>query len=203
MRNRDLNKENIIKQKAIEIIVKDGLDGFTINKLAKACNISVGTPYVYYMDKDDLITKLVIEEGNKMESQINKGFDPDSSFEEGLRVQWTNRYRYAIKNPMILPFLEQINNSHYSQQFAEMFNEKPGMFMSEFKNNLLSFIANTVKRGEIDETSFEVYWSIAFAPLYTLLRFHQQGKSISGLPFVLTDELLWTTFDKVCKALKK
>ncbi|ASW75871.1 TetR family transcriptional regulator [Chryseobacterium piperi] len=203
MRNRDLNKENIIKQKAIEIIVKDGLNGFTINKLAKACNISVGTPYVYYKDKDDLITKLVIEEGNKMESQINEGFDPDSSFEEGLRVQWTNRYRYAIKNPMILPFLEQINNSHYSQQFAEMFNEKPGMFMSEFKNNLLSFIANTVKRREIDEIPFEVYWSIAFAPLYTLLRFHQQGKSISGLPFVLTDELLWTTFDKVCKALKK
>lgn len=203
MRTRDLKKEQLIKEKAIEIIVKEGLDGFTINKLAKACGISVGTPYVYYKDKDDLIIKLVIEEGNKMEAQINKGFDPNATLEDGLRIQWTNRYKYAVENPFRLPFFEQINNSHYSQQFTEMFNEKPGMFMSEFKNNLLQFIANTIQNGEVDELPFEIYWSVAFAPLYTLLRFHQQGKSISGLPFVLSDELVWITFDKVCKALKK
>ncbi|MDN5396565.1 MAG: TetR/AcrR family transcriptional regulator, partial [Chryseobacterium sp.] len=200
---RDLNKENSIKQKAIEIIVKEGLDGFTMSKLAKACHISVGTPYVYYKDKDDLIIKLVIEEGNTMEIEINKGFDPDSSLEEGLRVQWTNRYNYALKNPLLLPFFEQINNSHYSHQFNEMFNEKPGMFMSEFKNNLLNFISNTVQRGEMAEIPFEIYWSIAFSPLYTLLRFHQQGKSISGLPFTLTDEMVWITFEKVYRSLKE
>lgn len=203
MRKRDLNKENSIKKKAIEIIVKEGLDGFTMSKLAKACHISVGTPYVYYKDKDDLIIKLVIEEGNTMEIEINKGFDPDSSLEEGLRVQWTNRYNYALKNPLLLPFFEQINNSHYSHQFNEMFNEKPGMFMSEFKNNLLNFISNTVQRGEMAEIPFEIYWSIAFSPLYTLLRFHQQGKSISGLPFTLTDEMVWITFEKVYRSLKE
>lgn len=203
MRNRDLNKENSIKEKAIEIIVKDGLDGFTINKLAKACNISVGTPYVYYKDKDDLILKLVIEEGNKMETEINEGFDPDSAFEEGMRVQWTNRYQYALKNPLILPFFEQINNSHYSHQFIKMFNENPGTFMCEFKNNLLHFISNAVQHEEIDESPFEIFWSVAFAPLHTLLRFHQQGRNINGLPFVLTDEMVWVTFNKVCKALKK
>ncbi|PQA92463.1 TetR family transcriptional regulator [Chryseobacterium shigense] len=203
MRNRDLSKENRIKQKAIEIIVKEGLDGFTMNKLAKACHISVGTPYVYYKDKDDLIVKMVIEEGNKMEMEINKGFDPGSSLEEGLRVQWTNRYNYALKNPLVLPFFEQINNSHYSHRFNEMFNEKPGMFMSEFKNNLLNFISHTVQRGEIAEIPFEIYWSIVFSPLYTLLRFHQQGKSISGLPFVLTDEMVWVTFEKVLRSLKE
>jgi len=203
MRNRDINKENSIKEKAIEIIVKDGLDGFTINKLAKACQISVGTPYVYYKDKDDLILKLVIEEGNKMETKINEGFNPDSAFAEGMRVQWKNRYHYAIKYPLVLPFFEQINNSHYSRQFIEMFNEKPGTFMSEFKNNLLQFISNAVQRREIDELPFEIFWSIAFAPLHNLLRFHQQGRNINGLPFVLTDEMVWMTFDKVCKALKK
>ncbi|PIF47513.1 AcrR family transcriptional regulator [Chryseobacterium sp. 52] len=203
MRNRDSEKQALIREKAIEIIVKDGLDGFTISKLAKACGISVGTPYVYYKDKDDLIVRLVIEEGNKMEAQINKDFDPGASLVEGLRIQWTNRYRYALENPLHLPFFEQINNSHFSQRFTEMFNEKPGMFMSEFKNNLLDFISNTVQRGETDELPFEIYWSMAFAPLYTLLRFHQQGKSISGLPFILTDEMVWTTFEKVCKALKK
>lgn len=203
MRTRDLNKENMIKQKAIEIIVKDGLDGFTINKLAKACNVSVGTPYVYYKDKDDLIVKLVIEAGNKMETEINEGFDPNSTLEEGLRVQWKNRYHYAIKNPLVTPFFEQITHSHYSHQFAEMFNEKPGMFMSEFKNNLLNFVHNTVQRGELEEVPFEIFWSVAFSPLYTLLRFHQQGKNINGLPFVLTDEMVWITFEKVCKALKK
>lgn len=202
MRNRDVSKQELIKEKAIEIIVNEGLDGFTINKLAKACGISVGTPYVYYKDKDDLIVQLAIEEGNKMEVQLNKGFNPTASLEEGLRVQWQNRHDYALRNPLHLPFFEIISNSKYSVQLLELFNQNPGLFMGAFKENMLTFISNAVLQNEMDEMPFEIYWSIAFAPLSTLLRFHRDGRSISGQTFILTDEILWKTFNKVYKALK-
>ena len=55
MRTRDTDKEKLVIEKAIEQIVQDGFQGFSMNKLAKACNISVATLYIYYQDKDDLI----------------------------------------------------------------------------------------------------------------------------------------------------
>jgi TetR/AcrR family transcriptional regulator, multidrug resistance operon repressor len=49
---------------------------------------------------------------------------------------------------------------------------------------------------------YEVYWSIAFAPLYNLVKFHVNGKSIRGRKFILSDKIMKEAFDLVLKALK-
>ncbi|ETZ23756.1 hypothetical protein [Pedobacter sp. V48] len=64
-------------------------------------------------------------------------------------------------------------------------------------------MTNAINRGEINPMQLEVYWSVAFAPLYNLVRFHFEGRSIGGKPFILTDKALWETFELVIKALKK
>ncbi|MCC8408257.1 TetR/AcrR family transcriptional regulator [Mucilaginibacter sp. UR6-1] len=202
MRTKDDTKKQLVRQKAIEIIVKDGLEGFTINKLAKACGISVGTPYVYYKDKDDLIVKIVLEEGAKMEAAMNMDFDPEAGLEEGLRIQWRNRFNYMMENPGLGQFFDQISNSSYHQQFLKMFNDDSAGFLANFKKNMGRFIEVNVERGEMDALPIDVYWSIAFGPLYTLMRFHQQGRSITGAPFEIKEELIWSAFDRVIKSLK-
>lgn len=202
MRAKDDTKKQLIRQKAVEIIVKDGLEGFTINKLAKACGISVGTPYVYYKDKDDLIVKIVLEEGAKMEAAMNKNFDPEAGLEEGLRIQWRNRFNYMMENPGLGQFFDQISNSSYHQKFLKMFNDDSAGFLANFKMNISRFIEVNVERGEMDALPIDVYWSIAFGPLYTLMRFHQQGRSITGGPFEINEELIWLAFERVIKSLK-
>jgi hypothetical protein len=51
--------------------------------------------------------------------------------------------------------------------------------------------------------SLEAFWSTAFAPLYTLLRFHNEGRSIGGKPFAINKKVVWETFDIVLKGLTK
>jgi TetR/AcrR family transcriptional repressor of multidrug resistance operon len=195
MRTRDLDKEQLVKQKAIEGIVKNGLEGFSMNKLAKACNISVATLYIYYKDRDDLIVKIAAEEGMRMAEAMLKDFDTDASFEEGMRVQWKNRFNYMMDNPLISVFFDQLRSSTYHAQFMETFKE-------HFEPVIRRFMHNALQRGEINRMPLEVYWSVAFAPLYSLIRFHNEGKSIGGMPFKISDEVLWATFDYVIKALK-
>ncbi|MES2274850.1 MAG: TetR/AcrR family transcriptional regulator [Bacteroidota bacterium] len=195
MRTRDTEKELLVKQKAIECIVKDGLEGFSMNKLAKLCGISVATLYIYYKDKDDLILKIALEEGNKMGDAMIRDLDPESSFEAGLRVQWENRYKYMIENPLLGKFFDQMRSSTYQNQFMDL-------FMQKFKAVVGKFMENVVQRGEINAMPFEVYWSVAFSPLYALIRFHMEGQSVGGKPFTMTDEVLWKTFDLVVKGLK-
>ena len=47
MRTRDPNKEEQVKQKAIEMLVKLGIEGFGMNRLAKESGVSVATLYIY------------------------------------------------------------------------------------------------------------------------------------------------------------
>jgi len=65
------------------------------------------------------------------------------------------------------------------------------------------FMRNVIERGEVEEMTIETYWSIAYAPLYALARFDNEGKGLDGKPFKLTEEVLWKTFDLVLKSLKK
>jgi AcrR family transcriptional regulator len=194
MRTRDADKELLVKQKAIELLVKDGFEGFSVNKLAKACGISVATLYIYYKDKDDLIIRIAVEESRRMSEYFMKGFDPEMHFAEGLRVQWKNRLRYMLENPMAAQLFEQLRSSTYQEQ---VFDE----LMTRFRNILGRFMHNAVDRGEIKAMPLEVYWSVAFAPLYSLVRFHYDGKSVGGKPFSINNKVVWQTFDIVIKGL--
>src|ERR1043165_1056099 len=98
MRTRDTDKELLVKEKAIEMIVNEGLETFSVNKLAKACNISVATIYVYYEDKDDLVLRIAAEELKELGKAVLGNFDPELSLREGLKVQWKNRIKYVMEN---------------------------------------------------------------------------------------------------------
>ncbi|MDB5001392.1 MAG: TetR family transcriptional regulator [Mucilaginibacter sp.] len=196
MRTRNTDKVQLVKQKAIELIVKNGLEGFSMNKLAKVCNVSVATLYIYYKDRDDLIIKVAVEEGRIMGDAMIKDFDPELPFEQGLRKQWENRYNYMITNPVMGLFFDQLRSSSYQQEFLSS-------FLKGFQLVVGKFMHNVIERGEIEAMPFEVYWSVAFAPLYNLIRFDTEGQSMGGKPFKMTDEILWKTFDLVVKALKK
>ncbi len=196
MRTRDNSKEQLVRETAIEMMVKSGMEGFSMNKLAKACGISVATLYIYYKDRDDLIISIASDGGKLFSDALIKGFDPDASFEEGLRVQWKNRYRFMKEQPNLSMFFDQLRSSSYQERFL-------AGFLQEFKQMMGKFMHNVINRGEIDKMPFETYWSIAFSPLYALARFDYEGQSLGGMPFKLTDEVLWKTFDLVVKALKK
>ncbi|MNK52196.1 putative HTH-type transcriptional regulator [compost metagenome] len=196
MRLRDTEKVLLVKQKAIELIVKDGLEGFSMNKLAKACQISVATLYIYYKDRDDLIVKITIEELESMTQGIMKDFSPEMSFEQGLHKQWENRYAFAKEKPQMNLFFDQLRSSSYQPTLLSD-------AISEFKMTMGTFMTNAIQRGEIEKMPLDVYWSIAFAPLYNLIRLDQEGKSLDGTPFKVTDTVFWQTFDLVVKALKK
>jgi TetR/AcrR family transcriptional repressor of multidrug resistance operon len=195
MRVRDEDKVKLVKQKALESIVKEGFEGFSMNKLAKACGISVATLYIYYKDKDDLIISIAKEEGDKMADTLTRNFDPSFSFEEGMRIQWKNRYTYIVENPLANSFFEQLRTSTYQSRFLEDFMKKFKMVISEFMHGV-------VARGEMKPMPLEVFWSVAYAPLYSLVRFDREGQSIAGKPFKMTDQILWQAFDLVIKGLK-
>jgi AcrR family transcriptional regulator len=195
MRTRDINKENIIREKAIETIVKEGLDGFSMQKLAKAAGVSPATLYIYYKDRDDLITQIAIEISNRLMETSLKGMHPKMSFAEGMAIQWKNRMEFYMKYPLDVEFIEQI-------RYTPTYNAVRDSLRKNFGDVLGTFVHNAINRGELTPLPFEVYWSVAFSPLYQLIKFHMQGKSHTNDCFRITDDMVALTLQLVLKALK-
>lgn len=77
-------------------------------------------------------------------------------------------------------------------------------FISDaFKSAMGTYVNNAVQRGEINEMPLEVYWSVAFAPLYSLIKFHNEGQSLGGRKFKFSEKVMKETFDCVVKGLLK
>ncbi|MDQ6531734.1 TetR/AcrR family transcriptional regulator [Flavobacterium sp. LHD-85] len=194
MRTRDINKEEIVKQKAIEMIVNQGMEGFGMNRLAKECGISVATLYIYYSDKEDLIRKIGIEIGQNFFEKMFDGFSTDMSFRDGLRNQWENRIYFNQNFALQATCFELLRHSTHGDAIIQ---EVTG----EYKQMMTEFMHLAIERKELISVPYEVFWSIAYGSLYSLLEFHRDGKSMSGKSFILNDNIKNEAFNLVLKAL--
>jgi AcrR family transcriptional regulator len=186
----------MIRQEAMAMIVKHGFDGLSLHKLARAAGVSPATIYIYFKDREDLILKMYQEVSTRMFEETLTGFDPKMDFEEGLRLQWINRARYFLKRPLEMHFMEQI-------RFSPMHDRAIAMSGAKFKQMMREFVGNAIMRKQLVAVPLEVYWSVAFAPLYQLVKFHIHKKNMSGTgTFVLSERMLETTLQLVLKALK-
>ncbi len=194
MRTRDEQKEEAIREKALEMFVKQGFDGLSMQKLAKAANVSPATIYIYYENREDLLRSLYNHVSDTFNQEALKGFDPDLSLEEGLWVQWKNRMRFIVNYPYYFQFFEQFRNSPLINH-KEIRNLK-------FKENMSDFVKNAVKRGEMAKMEPELFWSLAYGSFYAILKFHLQEKKMMNEAFKLTDAKLKALLKMVVEALK-
>jgi TetR/AcrR family transcriptional repressor of multidrug resistance operon len=195
MRTRDENKELALREEALRMIVEDGFDGLSMQKLAKAAGVSPATIYIYYKDRDDLIVQLWLSEMERMMEATLKGFDPNMHFDEGLKIQWLNRAKYYMESPESAHFMEQIKYSPYYDLCVRKADRK-------FSSVMREFVHNAIQRKELVKLPVEVYWSIAFGPLYQLIKLHMSGRGIGGYEkFELDEKTMNQTLRLVLKAL--
>ncbi len=180
--------------KAMEMIVAEGFDGLSMQKLAKAAGVSPATIYIYWKNREDLLNQLFQEVQENFTGVALEGFSPEMSLSDGLWLQWQNRLRFILEFPVQFAFYEQFRHS-------PLIN-RGDMKFAVFKENMQQFIVNAVRNQELRPMPTEVYWSMAYAPFYSLVRCKYQGKSMLSDCFELSDDVIRQTFEMVIKALR-
>ncbi|HEU4553683.1 MAG TPA: helix-turn-helix domain-containing protein [Chitinophaga sp.] len=194
MRPRDENKEALIREQAIALIVQEGFDGLSMQKLAKAANLSASTIYIYFKSREDLLNQVYIAVEELFAKEVLRNFDPAMPFEDGLWLQWKNRYRYIQQYPLHYHFSEQFRNSPLIKH--QDIKESP------FRRAMQQFTKNAIQRKEIVDMPAEILWSLAYGPFYILVKFHLDRSSMSGKPFSLNEHKMKQAFQLVIRALK-
>lgn len=195
MRTRDENKEEAIREKALEMIVNDGFDGLSMQKLARAAGVSPATIYIYYKNREDLLNSLYNLVNETFAEEALRDFDPEACLEKGLWLQWKNRLNYIVRYPNYFKFQEQFRNS-------PLINHKDVKF-DAFKDSMSRFVKNAVAKGEMKKMDPELFWSLAYGSFYSLLKFHFQQKNMMGRHYKVNDENLRQLLSMVIAALKK
>jgi TetR/AcrR family transcriptional repressor of multidrug resistance operon len=195
MRILNENKKSIVRDKALKMIVEEGFKGLSMQKLAKAANVSPATIYIYYNDRQDLLNQLYLYVYNESNLSALQNFTPSMPFSEGLKTLWLNRFRYFIMHPYHSQFLEQFINSNLIFAATELED-------NTYSDQMKLFYGGALKRGEVKELPIEVYWSVAFSPLYQLIKFYLQKGTHPHNRKGVNEQAVLQCLDLVLKALK-
>jgi AcrR family transcriptional regulator len=194
MRNKDENKEAAVRDAALKMIVEQGFKGLSMQKLAKEANVSPATIYIYYKDRGDLLNKLYLEVLGRTNKAALQGFSAGMTFAAGLKLLWLNRFRYYTKHPGDFYFIMQFINSPLIAGLDEG-EDAYGKLMQ-------AFYKTAVKNKEVAKLPLEVYWTMAYAPLYQLIRFHLQKSKHPSPNINITEIKLLAALQLVLKALQ-
>ncbi|KQM77268.1 TetR family transcriptional regulator [Pedobacter sp. Leaf216] len=196
MRPKNLIKEDAIRSIALQIISEEGLENLSMQKLAKAANISPRTIYIKYENKEDLLIKLFIEEVlGGYEKAILENFDPKMDFREGMKRLWLNTFHY-LKNHK--PSFSLLQHGKSSPLLNKAYQEK-NIRQGEFFAPIPIFLKTNIEAGLIPDLPLDVYKALLFSPVNDLVAeyFDHADRPIQ----IITEEMILTCCETVIKGI--
>jgi TetR/AcrR family transcriptional repressor of multidrug resistance operon len=167
MRPKNLQKEAAIRTVALQLIAEEGLENLTMQKLAKAANISPRTIYIKYVNKEDLLIKLYIEEVLAVyEKALLENFHPDMDFPEGVKKIWLNAFRYFKTNRHSFALIQHGRSSPLLNKAYQEKNIQQGDFFAPVHR----FLERNVTSGVIRSFPHDVHRALLFSPLLDLMQ---------------------------------
>ena len=177
MRKIDVEKRNKVTQAVLQITMEDGLAGLSFDKLAKRAGISTGTPYVYYKDKTDMLSRIYaqvwagLQEG--LQQAIDIGRTPGEKLFFGLRQ-------------LAETFLAHPKEAHF---FLSVLNAPEFVTQEVLRENclpsppLMAVYQETIARRLMKTDNIAYINAMLFGPLFLIMQQHRQ----SGTPAVMSE----------------
>ena len=167
MRTRDQQKYDAVVRSAIELTNKLGFSGISISKIAKKANVSPATIYIYFENKEDLLTTIYYDIRKKASESVLTNIDVNMSIKDQFYTIWINSFSFYLNHPEYTQYREQF------EQTTMMKEVRTDEF--ELNNYTIEILTKGIKDTIIQDRPIPILISFAFIPIITLLRFHFIG----------------------------
>lgn len=190
MRIRDIEKQNAVIKATIKVINEIGFASASISKIAKEAGVSVGTIYIYYQNKEDLVVSVYYYVKEKMTVVLFNGMSENNSVKKNLKILWDNTINSGTIIPELIAYSEQFLNS----PFYDLIDT---VKIDEITKPVMGIVNRGIEEKILKQISFEVF--IAF--FYVPANFLSNRKICPG--FEITEQNINDTFQLVWSTIKK
>jgi AcrR family transcriptional regulator len=182
---RDENKINDIYAATLKLVKANGLAGTTMQAVAKEAGLATGTLYIYFANKEELITRLFDVCVKNTASNIFGNYNPADPFKVGFRTIWDNMLQHRVSHFGESIFIEQCFHSPFVDEdskitLKKMFEplldllergKKEHLIKKEDNFWLMAFVGGTINEmakriiyfnkkqtKEVQNTIFQLCW---------------------------------------------
>lgn len=160
MKSKDEQKGEAIIQHTLRLIFTEGLAGLKMSSIAQSAGIAVGTLYLYFKNKEELLNHIFLQYKRESMFALAQKIDCEQPFKVNFKQLWLNFLRFAVENPEQATLLEQLHRSPYLRPevlaeteilldpIRQMLNEgKQQMLIKHIDNEiLLAFLSGSINQ---------------------------------------------------------
>lgn len=182
MRTKDYDKQQRIKEAMVRLILKEGLNGASVSKIAKEANVSPATIYVYYSSKEEMFAEVYRECSHHSYHFLMHRVSPDMNGAELIETLVHSFYDYTIKHEEIFSFVEQCSHCPTLSEYAsdedcgcEMFDlihtyQERGMIRRYSDPNLAAVLFAPVRHIALNQNKYQVSANTLLQELTEMLK---------------------------------
>lgn len=196
--------KNNIKEAAKELFTKKGIEKTTMDDIAKTADYSKATIYVYYKNKDEIVSYIIYDSMNELLSEITKIVEEDKTPVEKYYLLCNNMvyfqrnyplYFELILNEISMDFQMDDEENIYKQiyEVGEEINNAIGKILIEGINQKVF-----MKDLDIVKTVMVIWASVAGC-----IRLASQKERYFNLKGFRGDEFLKTAFDNLLNGIMR
>ncbi|WP_348073288.1 TetR/AcrR family transcriptional regulator [Dyadobacter sp.] len=198
MRPKNLEKEEAIRTIALKIILEEGLENLSMQKLAKAANVSPRTIYIKYENKEDLLVKLFIDEVlGVYEKAVLTDFDENADFAAGVRQIWRNIFEYFKENRQSFALMQYGKSSPLLNRAFQARNIAEGQFFVPVHR----FLRSQVEADIIHDLPNQAHRALLFSPVLDLV--NEYFEHLDRPKQIVTEKLVADCCEAVIKGMLK
>lgn len=105
------DKESALLQATLDLVIENGFHDAPMSQIAKLAAVSVGTIYVYFKSKQELINKLYLTIKEDFAAKIFDGYTAEGSVEDVFKKVWYNIAEYKFSYYKESRFLSLCDNA--------------------------------------------------------------------------------------------
>lgn len=107
MRTRDYDKQQRIKEAMVHLILREGINGASVSKIAREAGVSPATIYIYYENKEALLSDAFREYSHQSYQYVDRRLRPGMGAAELIEAIVRGCYAYTVEHAEIFSFVEQ------------------------------------------------------------------------------------------------
>lgn len=111
MKEKVHDKKELVLKATLDLISEQGFYGTPVSQIAKKANVAVGTIYLYFPTKEDIINTLYIDIKTRLAQYILKNYSESKTIKESFLIILHNIVDYFVEHPKEFLFIEQYSSS--------------------------------------------------------------------------------------------
>ncbi|WP_196891473.1 TetR/AcrR family transcriptional regulator [Aureivirga marina] len=183
-------KREALLNATLQLINNQGFHDAPMSKIAKLAGVSVGTTYIYFENKQDLVNKLYLEMKANLSSYAFDGYSEKMSVKEGFALIWKNIVQYKMTFREQANFLAQCDNS-------PMIDKESRMEGLKHIEPLLKLWEKGQNQGIIKKVSLYILYAYSLQPISFLIKISEREN------FEMDEKMLEDMFETVWDAIKE